>query len=67
MQQTVAVESVLEGASALGWPSQSGGAAIPAMTTTPNSDADRLISFGQIVLEQGWCDRELDCRAFLVR
>jgi hypothetical protein len=57
MRQTAAVELVLESPFALCWPSQSGGAAIPAMTSNTNTDVDKLIPFGQMALKQGWYDK----------
>jgi hypothetical protein len=32
------------------------------MATNTNTDADKLITFGQMALEQGWYDQELDYR-----
>ena len=30
------------------------------MESKTNPDVDKLITFGQMALEQGWCDQELD-------
>ena len=32
------------------------------MESNPNTDVDKLITFGKMALEQGWHDQELDYR-----